>query len=179
MSAPEKRSQWLRLLGNSVNLSNLFGLAVARLGGCQIRHGPRGLYLADRYRFTFPIAGAFTIGNVLITSGDWDDLIARRPTLIEHEEAHTWQWLYCGGMPFLIGYGASMLWSWLRTGDRAARNVFERRAGLDLGGYLDVPVRPMRQSLGELRGLVVLRRAGRVGREGRGGQAAEPGRTER
>lgn len=152
MSTVETPAQWLRLLGNSVNLSNAFGLVVARWGRCRIRQGPGGLLLADHYRFSFPIAGAFTIGNVLITSGDWDELRLRRPTLIAHEEGHTWQWLYCGGFPFLAGYGASMLWSWLRTGDRAARNFFERQAGLAIGGYLDVPVRPVRQSLVELRG---------------------------
>jgi hypothetical protein len=36
-----------------------------------------------------------------------------------------------------------MGWSWIRTGDRAARNVFERAAGLSDGGYLDVPLRPL------------------------------------
>ena len=36
-----------------------------------------------------------------------------------------------------------MGWSMLRTGDRAARNFFERQAGLAIGGYRDVPVKPV------------------------------------
>ncbi len=130
-----------RLLANSINLSNLFGLGVAKLGGCRIRFGPRGLILADHYRLAFPVAGAFTIGNVIITSGDWDDLEHRSPNLLCHEEGHTWQWLYCGGLPFLFTYTAAMGWSLLRTGDRAAGNLFERQAGLDTGGYPDVSTR--------------------------------------
>lgn len=131
----------VRLVGNSINLSNLFGLGVAKIGGCRIRFGPRGLILADRYRLVFPVAGAFTIGNVIITSRDWDDLEQRFPDLLRHEEGHTWQWLYCGGLPFLITYTAAMGWSLLRTGDRAAGNFFERQAGLETGGYPDLPTR--------------------------------------
>lgn len=130
-----------RLVGNSINLSNFFGLGVAKLGGCRIRFGPRGLILADHYGLPFPVAGAFTIGNVIITARDWDDLEKRSPSLLLHEEAHTWQWLYCGGFPFLITYTAAMGWSVLRTGDRAAGNFFERQAGLGLGGYRDLPTR--------------------------------------
>lgn len=130
-----------RLLANSLNLSNLFGLAVARLGGCRLRFGPRGLILADHYRLAFPVAGAFTIGNVIITARDWDDLETRRPNLLRHEEGHTWQWMYCGGLPFMIVYSAAMGWSMLRTGDRAAANFFERQAGLEIGGYPDLSPR--------------------------------------
>jgi hypothetical protein len=32
--------------------------------------------------------------------------------------------------------------SWLLTGDFAAQNVFERRAGLAGGGYAERPLRP-------------------------------------
>ena len=138
---PSAGASRFRLLANSLNLSNLFGLAVARLGGCRIRFGPRGLILADHYRLRFPVAGAFTIGNVLITARDWDDLENRRPNLLRHEESHTWQWLYCGGLPFLIPYTAAMGWSMLRTGDRAAANFFERQAGLEIGGYPYLPTR--------------------------------------
>jgi hypothetical protein len=48
-----------------------------------------------------------------------------------------------------------MGWSVLRTGDRAARNFFERQAGLAMGGYIDYPVRPIgvgiRAVLGQLK----------------------------
>ena len=68
----------------------------------------------------------------------------RRPELLAHEERHAWQYVACLGLPFLPLYAAAMAWSQLRTGDRASRNVFERHAGLDAGGYLPRPrfVRP-------------------------------------
>ncbi|SDR82720.1 hypothetical protein SAMN04488543_0567 [Friedmanniella luteola] len=130
----------MRRLGNRVNLSTVLGLAVARLGRAEVRPGPRGLLLADGYRLPFPVAGAFTVGDVLVTAGRWD---AHRPALLEHEERHSWQWFWCAGLPFLPAYGVCLVWSVLRTGDRAAANVFERRAGLALGGYREVPVRPL------------------------------------
>ena len=130
----------LRRLGNRVNLSTPLGVAIARLGRAAVRPGPRGLLLAEGYRLPFPVAGAFTIGDVLITAGRCEP---RRPGLLEHEERHSWQWFWCAGLPFLPAYAGCMLWSLARTGDRAAANVFERRAGLALGGYREMPVRPL------------------------------------
>ena len=132
-------AQRLRRIANVLNLSTPLGLAVAAAGRCRIRRGPRGLVLADHYRLGFPVASAFTVGNVLVTPKDWDTLQREWPTLLRHEEAHSWQWVACGGLPFLPLYGLAMAWSVLRTGDRASRNVFETRAGLALGGYRDVP----------------------------------------
>ena len=142
-TGPQNRRQWLRHVGNWVNLTTPLGIGVAKLGRARISRGPRGLVLAERYRLGFPIAGAFTVGNVLVTRHTWEAVLARNPRLFEHEERHTWQYLYCGGLPFLAGYVLSSGWSVLRTGDRAARNFFERQAGLEIGGYLDVPVRPI------------------------------------
>jgi hypothetical protein len=133
----------LRRLGNWANLSTPLGLAVARVGGATVSAGPRGLLLAEGYRLGFPLASAFTVGNVLITADRWPVLMEQRPTLLQHEESHTWQWFGCLGLPFLPAYATAMAWSVLRTGDRAAANVFERRAGLALGGYLEVPSRPV------------------------------------
>jgi hypothetical protein len=42
-----------------------------------------------------------------------------------------------------VAYVAAASWSWLRTGDFASRNAFERRAGLADGGYRERPVRPV------------------------------------
>lgn len=128
---------------NWVNLSTPFGLAVARLGGAEVRRGPMKLYLAERYRWRFPTCSAFTVGDVVLTRHDIDALMTRRPHLLEHEEAHSRQWMACQGLPFLPLYAASMGWSWLRTGDRAARSFFERHADLAKGGYQDVPPRPL------------------------------------
>ena len=137
----------MRFVGNFINLSTPVGLAVARIGRATIRRGPRGLFLGEGYRFKFPIAGAFTIGNVITTSTTWDSMLRRYPLLIKHEERHTWQYLYCLGLPYYIPYVIFMGWSVLRTGDRAARNFFERQAGLAAGGYTDYPVRPVGENI--------------------------------
>ena len=133
----------VRRLGNLVNLSTPLGLAIAKAGRARLRPGPRGLVLAEGYRLPFPVAGAFTVGNVLLTSGRWEDWARHRPELLEHEEAHSWQWFAWAGLPFLPAYGACLAWSVLRSGDRAAHNAFERRAGLQRGGYTPVDPRPL------------------------------------
>jgi hypothetical protein len=122
--------QWVRFVGNFANLSTPLGLGVAGMGGATIKRGPRGLFLGEGYRFSFPVAGAFTVGNVITTGSTWEEMLSRNPSLIKHEEAHTWQYLYCLGLPYYIPYVIFMGWSVLRTGDRAARNFFERQAGL-------------------------------------------------
>ncbi|WP_238148904.1 hypothetical protein [Serinicoccus sediminis] len=137
------RADRRRHLLNWVNLSTPLGLTVAALGGARVRRGPSRCYLADHYRWSFPVAGAFTIGDVVISRHDLDRLAALRPGLLDHELTHSRQWAACLGLPFLPLYLASMGWSWLRTGDRAARSVFERHAGLERGGYRDVPTRPV------------------------------------
>lgn len=163
-----ERTARVRQLGNWLNLSTPLGLVIARLGRAVVRPGPRGLLLADGYRLGFPIALAFTVGNVLVTRGRWDELLSARPGLLEHEEAHSWQWLGCGGLPFLPAYGACLAWSVLRSGDLAAHNAFERRAGLARGGYAEVAARPLGPALRD--GVRAFRafRAERPGRSGRG-----------
>lgn len=128
---------------NWLNLSTLLGMAVAAAGRADVRRGPRKLYLAEHYRWRFPTGGAFTVGDVVITRHDIDELCAQRPDLLEHEEAHSRQWMACLGLPFLPLYIASVGWSWVRTGDRASYSFFERQAGLERGGYQDVPPRPL------------------------------------
>lgn len=138
MTQKRERPSLLRLrrVGNAINLTTPLGLLVARIGGARTRRGPRGLVLAEGYRLPFPIAAAFTIGNVVITSHHWEELRRRNPELLTHEEWHSWQYLYCLGLPFFPIYCLCMGWSWLRTRDRAKANFFERQAGLDTGGYL-------------------------------------------
>jgi hypothetical protein len=137
----------VRQLANAANLSTALGLSVAVLGGARLRHGPAGLLLAERYRWSFPTGAAFTVGDVVITRGTFASLLARHPDLLRHEEVHARQWMRCLGLPFLPLYLASMAWSWLRTGDRASRSAFERRAGLQRGGYVEAPVRPLLPAL--------------------------------
>ena len=92
-------------------------------------------------------SNSLTIGNVITTTSTWDQMVARSPFLIKHEEGHTWQYLYCLGLPYYIPYVIFMGWSVLRTGDRAARNFFERQAGLEIGGYTEYPVRPIGEGI--------------------------------
>lgn len=137
MDSPAVR---LRATANLLNGSTLTGLAIARVGRADLSRGPRGLWYAERYALPFPVAGAFTIGNVILTAGTIAGLGER---VVAHEERHTWQYVLCGTM-FMPLYLSAMGWSWLRTGDRAARNLFERAAGLADGGYTDVRIRPWR-----------------------------------
>jgi hypothetical protein len=146
-SPPQTRWQWCRLVGNMINLTTPGGLAVAVIGGAKIRRGPRGLFLCEGYRLKFPVAGAFTIGNVITTGSTWEQKLSQYPELMRHEEQHSWQYLYCLGLPYYVAYVICMGWSMLRTGDRAARNFFERQAGLVIGGYRDLPIRPVRENL--------------------------------
>ena len=46
-----------------------------------------------------------------------------------------------------LAYAAAAGWSWLRTGDFASRNCFERAAGLADGGYRERPVRPIAEGI--------------------------------
>ena len=143
--APTRLSamQWVRRIGNVTNLTTPLGLVVARIGRAEIRRGPRGLLLAEGYRLSFPVAGAFTVGDVVVTGSTFAERLRVTPRLLEHEERHSWQYLCCLGLPFYPVYVVMMGWSVLRTGDRAARHAFERHAGLAAGGYPDRPVIPL------------------------------------
>lgn len=132
----------LRAVGNWVNLSTPLGWGIAVVGRARVRRGPRGLWLAEGYRPPFPLAAAFTVGNVLVSRAPWSG--RQEGPLLTHEERHSWQWFALPGPLFLPAYLLATAWSWLRTGDRAAGNVFERLAGLEAGGYRDVPRRPLR-----------------------------------
>lgn len=129
-----------RAMANLVNFSTFAGLAVARAGRAHLSRGPRGLWYAEGYALPFPVAGAFTVGNVIITPRTIAQI---GESAVTHEERHTWQYTVCGTL-FLPLYVTAMGWSWIRTGDRAARNIFERAAGLADGGYVEVPVGPLR-----------------------------------
>lgn len=133
-------TRWqVRILANWINGSTPLGLVVARVGGCTVRSWERGLYVASGYDFRFPTGAAFTVGSVIITrhSAAW---LEQRPRLFAHEERHAGQFAACGGLPLIPLYLLSMAYSQWRTGDRAAANLFELRAGLADGGYAVRPV---------------------------------------
>ena len=136
---PPTPAQWFRLGWNLVNLSTLLGLVVALTGRAQLRRGPRGLIFAEGYRFDFPRAGAFTVGSFIITKHTMAGLEQWHPGTLDHEDAHAWQYSYMLGLPYLPVYLLCCAWSWLRTGDPASGNVFERSAGLARGGYQERP----------------------------------------
>ncbi|MEU1391311.1 MULTISPECIES: hypothetical protein [unclassified Nonomuraea] len=120
---------------NYLNLATPLGLLISFVGGAARRPGPDGLILAFGYRYRFPVAGAFTVGNVVLTR--WDELDDR---LIRHEGRHATQWACCAGLPMLPLYLLAMLLSVVVCGHQASYNVFERLADLDDGGYPRAPV---------------------------------------
>lgn len=120
---------------NVLNLSTPVGLLIAKIGGARITPGPRGLFFAEGYRWRFPVAGAFTVGNVITTRHRVDALTGVLPDVLKHEDAHAWQWCVLGPL-FLPLYLSGAAWSWVRAGDPATKNLFERQAGLVSGGYV-------------------------------------------
>ena len=130
----------IRQVVNLVNLSTPLGLLAAVLGGARIHRGPDGLLVARGYRLRVPPAPAFTVGNVVLLRLT-DEQLARRPQLLVHEARHATQYALCIGPVMLPLYFVAAGWSWLRCRDFAWHNVFERRAGLADGGYVE-PRRP-------------------------------------
>lgn len=129
---------------NAVNGTTLLGLAIALLGRARPARGPRGLVLAAGYRLGVPSAPAFTVGNVVLTRRE-SGWLEERPALLAHEERHTWQYVVLLGLPMLPLYFLAAGWSWLRGGDFAVHNAFERLAGLEDGGYPTVSARVRRR----------------------------------
>ncbi|MFI0422474.1 hypothetical protein [Spongiactinospora sp. 9N601] len=130
--------QRVRQVVNWLNLSTLFGLLVARLGRARLTRGPHGLIFAHGYRIPFPIANAFTVGNVIVTKYPEGFLQGR---LLAHEARHATQYACCLGIVMIPLYVAALAVSVAVCGHRASWNVFERLAGLDDAGYPRTPVR--------------------------------------
>jgi hypothetical protein len=139
----------VKTLVNVVNLSTPLGLLVAAAGRSTLRRGPRGLVLASDFRLGSWVAGsaiapahthdrwlppAFTVGNVVLSPRPAEYLDGR-PALLAHEERHSWQYAFCLGLPMLPLYALGAAWSYVRGGDVAVHNPFERLAGLADGGY--------------------------------------------
>lgn len=127
-----RRLHRVRRTLNYVNLSTPLGLLVARLGGARTAAGPGGLILAHGYRIPFPIAGAFTVGNVVLTRHEEGYLAG---DLLRHEDRHASQYMACVGLPMLPLYVVAVVVSVLICGHQASWNVFERLANLEDGNY--------------------------------------------
>jgi hypothetical protein len=144
---------WVKVVGNFLNLTTLAGLVVGVIGRAAFSRGPRGLFFANGYKLGFPVAGAFTIGNVILSKHErsyFDDA-----ALVRHEERHSWQYFCLIGLPMLPLYVVGVAVSFLLTGDPASRNPFERLANLKEGGYVERPIQPIgktvTQAFSELR----------------------------
>jgi hypothetical protein len=140
--------QVLKLVWNTVNLSTVAGVVVGVIGRARFSRGPRGLFYATGYMLKFPVASAFTIGNLILTKHD-RAYFDERPILVKHEERHSWQYFCLFGLPMLPLYVLGVAWSFLRTGCPASRNPFERLASLKDGNYDEKPVKPLGQILSQ------------------------------
>lgn len=131
---------------NRVNLSTAAGRLLARVGGATVHPAPRGLLVARGYRLPVPPAPAFTLGDVILVRTpapvDRDPVTSLPAPLLRHEARHATQYARYGGILMPLLYLGAAGWSWLRTGDFASRNAFERDAGLAEGGYRERPLRP-------------------------------------
>jgi len=127
-----RRSHRVRRNLNYINLSTPLGLLLARIGHARPMAGPDGLILAYGYRFRFPIASAFTVGNVVLTRHGEGFLTE---ALLRHEDRHAWQYTACVGLPMLPLYIVAVAVSMLVCGDHASWNLFERLANLEDGNY--------------------------------------------
>ena len=137
----------LRNVGNVANLSTPLGLVVAAAGRGRLRIAD-GLVIAERVRLPGIRASAMTIGCVVLVPGrTLEEAAMHTPGLLDHEDQHAHQWAYCLGLPFIGLYAAGAAWSWLRSGDRATANYFEKQAGLGLGGYPSRETRPAREGV--------------------------------
>ena len=136
MKASHRLRQWV----NALNLSTLAGMAFVKIRGGSLTSGPDGLVIATNVQRRFGFAGGVTIGNVVIVP----EHIPLTADLLAHEAAHSTQWAACV-VAFLPLYWLACLWSWIRTGDYFSRNVFECRADLAKGGYVERSTRSSRR----------------------------------
>jgi len=121
------------VLLNTFNLTSAAGFLIAGASRCQVtRRGP--YWEATGYRWRFPVAGAVTVGCVVISRRPLTERVWR------HEVTHIRQYALLGPV-FWPAYALAAGGSWLRTGDWWSRNVFERRAGLSAGGYVERPLK--------------------------------------
>jgi hypothetical protein len=136
---------WLRVrqLVNWLNLSTPAGLLIAVLGRARIGRSGRGTLLATDYRWRYPIAGAFTVGNVIVTRHD-EAWCADRPALMQHEDRHCTQYAFCLGPVMWVPYVLCAAVSWALSGNPASYNPFERLASLVDGGYPEPRLRSRR-----------------------------------
>ena len=109
---------------------------------------------------------------VIFRAGPGDALA--NPALLGHEERHCTQYAWCLGLPFLPLYFLAAGWSLARTGNPGSRNLFERHAGLQAGGYPELSDRI--QASGR-KTMLQQQRIAEDRQDGPGGPRAERGMT--
>lgn len=132
-----------RTVLTAVNGTTGAGLLLALLGRARIRRGRDGVLIAEGWRWRVPPATCFTVGSVIVTRRTADWLLAEERTdLFGHESRHARQYAVLGPL-FWPAYWLACGYSYATTGSWGARNIFERHAGLETGGYpTDLPLRP-------------------------------------
>jgi hypothetical protein len=130
----------VRQVVNWLNLSTPAGLLVAVIGRASIRRSSRGTVLATGYRWRFPVASAFTVGNVILTRND-EAWCAEHPAVLKHEDRHCTQYAFCFGPVLSVPYVLFAAISWALSGSHASYNPFERLANLVDGGYAEPATR--------------------------------------
>ena len=134
-------SPWRRRL-TWINGTTLVGLALAKAAKTTRAQGPDGIIVAGDYRLPVPNQTCFTVGSVILTRNDPRWLLApERAELLAHEMRHAGQYAVLGPL-FWPAYWLACGYSYALTRSYGARNVFERRAGLQAGGYHELPLRP-------------------------------------
>lgn len=124
----------VRTAVNWLNLSTPLGLLIAVVGGATISRRGRGTYLAGGYRWSFPAAGAFTVGSVITSRHDTGWLLDR-PVLLRHEDRHCTQYAFLIGIVMIPIYILCVGLSYAVAADHSSYNPLERLADLDDGGY--------------------------------------------
>jgi hypothetical protein len=124
--------QRVRQVVNYVNLATPLGLLVALLGRARVSRGPGGLVMAHGYRIPFPVARAFTLGNVVLTRYEEGFL---QGELLRHEARHATQYAFCLGVFMLPLYVVAVTVSVAICGHHGSWNLFEKLANLEDGGY--------------------------------------------
>jgi hypothetical protein len=132
-----------RTLLTTVNGTTGAGLLVALAGGARVRRGRDGVLIAEGWRRRVPPATCFTVGSVIMTRETAEWLLApERAALFGHESRHAGQYAVLGPL-FWPAYWVACGYSYATTGSWGTRNLFERLAGLEAGGYpADLPLRP-------------------------------------
>lgn len=134
------RAIWLRRLLNVLNLSTPLGLALAFAARARLQRGPHGLIFAFECPFLAAAASAMTVGDVVLVKPGCER-VAASPAMVDHEARHSFQYAWLlGPLGFFPAYLLASAWSLWRTGHPALANIFEIRADLADGGYVEVCV---------------------------------------